>query len=62
MRLLFIYRNVIYFVHNSAFQVLAAMCTAGRQHSRLRLLQQLRYSSFGIADASLRLVGKTSSP
>jgi len=29
MRLLFIYRNVIYFVHNSAFQVPAAMCTAG---------------------------------
>jgi len=29
MRLLFVYRNVIYFVNNSAFQVPAAMCTAG---------------------------------
>jgi len=62
MRLLFIYRNVIYFVHNSAFQVPTGMCTAGRQHSTIRRLQQLRYSSFGIADAALRLVGKTSSP
>ena len=28
--LLFICHNIIYFLHNSAFQVTTAMCTAGR--------------------------------
>jgi len=35
--LLFICHDIIYFIHNSAFQIAAAMCTAGRPAGHILL-------------------------